>query len=111
MSSFHSLRMLTSFLFITVLILGSLEAPRAPLAILVIAIGLFGIGIPLSIYALRAMERFKDVFDYEPCEFWGRTRNGKGGRETLMTLSTAGLWCAFSGIALLLVVLLNLRVI
>jgi len=103
--------MLTSFLFVATIIFGSREGPRIPGIILAIAICLFAAGVPLSIYAFRTMDRYKNVFDYEPAEFWGRTRNGKQARETLTIISTAGLWCIFSGIALLLVVLLNIKVI
>ncbi len=111
MSSLYSLRKLTGFLFLGTVVLGSLVAPRAPLAILAIGICLLSVGFPLAIYAFRAMERYKDVFDYEPAIFRGRASNGKQARETLMALSTTGMWCGFSGIALLLIVFFNLRVI
>jgi hypothetical protein len=111
MSFLYGIRRLTGFLFLAAIILGSMAAPNSPAAILIIAICLIAAGIPLSVYAFRTMEGYKNVFDYEPAEFWGRTRNGKEARETLMGLSTTGLWCVFSGIALLLIVLLKIRVV
>ncbi len=111
MSSFRSLRSLTSFLFLALIVLGSMAAPSAPMPILIMAVCLFAIGVPLAVYAFKALERYKEVFDYEPTEFWGRTSNGKQARENLMTMSTTGLWCGLSGIALMLVVAFRLKVI
>jgi hypothetical protein len=111
MSGFYALRRVTGFLFLVAIIIGSIETTKAPLTILIIAVCLIAVGIPLSIYAFRAMEGYKNVFDYEPAEFWGKKRNGKEARETLMALSTTGLWSIFSGIALVLIVILNIRII
>jgi hypothetical protein len=111
MALFYALRRLTGFLFLATVIVGSMEAPKSPLIIMVIGICLIAAGVPLSIYAFKKMELYKNVFDYEPAEFLGKMRNGKEARETLMGLSTTGVWCTFSGIALLFIVFLNIRVI
>ncbi len=106
MSAANALRRLSSFVFIGVVVWGIFEAARAPVAVLVAAICLIVTGVPVCAYSLRAAERYKVVFDYEPTEFWGATRNGKQAREVLLAMTTVGLWCAFAGVGLFVVALL-----
>ncbi|SRR5258708_39730175 len=80
----YALRRLSGFLFLAVIIVGSVEAKRLPFAILVMGTCLIAAGLPTAIYGFRTLERYKNVFDYEPAEFWGKTRNGGEAREVLM---------------------------
>ncbi len=111
MASFRAIRYLTSFVFLAVLFLGSVEASRAPILVVATAVILFVLGIPIAVYAFAKMERYRDVFDYEPTELWGKSSNGKQARATLMAVSTTGLLCSLSGVALFLIVSLNVRVV
>ncbi len=103
MPDFHSLRRLTVLVFPLVVVIGGLEAPRYPLAVLIVSICFIVGGIPISVYGFRALERYKNVFDFEPAELWGKAGNGKQARQALMGISTAGLWLFLSGMALLLI--------
>ena len=95
---------LTGVLFFGAIILGITVGHEHRLVTHIISIGLVVVGTPMFIYGLTNAGKHKTVFDYEPTVFWGKQSNGKTAREILMTFNTVGLWCALTGIALLLVV-------
>jgi len=64
-----------------------------------------GVGIFLFIYGIVSSQKYKDVFDYEPAQFWGRESNGKHARQVLTFLGSMGLWCFFTGTTLIIIIL------
>jgi hypothetical protein len=102
---------LASFLFFILIVLGGSEARRSPGVILFVGGCLVFIGFPLLFYSLRTMERYKKIMDYEPVEFWKKTRNGKETREILTSLNVLGLGCFLSGLILILTVIFKIQII
>lgn len=98
------IRRLANFLFFSLIAFGVWGAQKNPTPVLILSIALILLGVPLFIYGFINIERYKDVFDYEPAIFWGKMRNGKEAREVLGTINVIGLWGFLAGAVLLLTV-------
>lgn len=109
MSDFDSIKRVTVFFFPAIVILGSLEAPGMPLVVLTASICFIALGIPMSVYGYKALERYKNAFDYEPVELWGKKRNGRGVRQRLTGISTTGLGLFLSGLILLVITIMDMK--
>lgn len=99
-SLLYAVRRLSSFLFISLLLLATLFLSKVPLAYFSLSALLVLVGLPLFTYGLVTGERYKNVFDYEPTQFLGQNKNGSQVRDILMTANVVGLWCTLSGLAL-----------
>ncbi len=98
----RSLNRLSILLFALVDLLLIAIANRAPLLVLLIMILMVAGGAVLFAYGMVALERYREVFDYEPTVLWGRPSNGKEARSTLMAINAIGIWSFLAGGILLL---------
>ncbi len=93
---------------LSILLLGLVDvlliaiASKVPWLVLVIMILMFVGGATLFVYSLIVMEKYREVFDYEPTVLWGRPSTGKAARSTLMAINGVGLWSLLAGGILLL---------
>jgi hypothetical protein len=102
--TFIAIQRISSFFFLSAIIFGVSTAKSHPTAIFVLSVLAIAIGLLLFIYGLLNIQRYKDVFDYEPAQFWGRESNGKHARQVLTFFAVMGLWCLFTGTTLAIII-------
>lgn len=98
----NALGRLSSFLFLGIIVLGINIGKLHPTAVLVTSLLLLLCGLPVCLYGLFTIQKYKDVFDFEPTLFLGKQRNGKYARQVLMAMTTIGGWCSLTATVLIL---------
>lgn len=101
--TYSALGRLSGFLFFSFVLFGVNVGKEHPAAILITSIFLLAFGIPLSVYGLYSVQRYKDVYDFEPTIFWKQERNGKYAREILAAVISIGIWASLAGAALIFI--------
>jgi hypothetical protein len=102
---------IANFFFFALVVLGSSRVRQSPNEVILLAICLIIFGVPLAVNGFRKMEKYREIFDYEPVPFWNKTRNGKQAREALMSVSVIGLGCTLAGLVLVTVVVFKIQII
>ncbi len=97
-----AINLLSILVFGVVDVLLALMAGEAPLLVLAIMVLMLLGGATVFGYSLIAMEKYREVFDYEPTIMWGRPSTGKAARSTLRAINAMGLWSFLAGGILLL---------
>lgn len=89
-----------SILYFVFLVFGGDLHETNPVAAEILTFGLILFGTISVAYGWNMHKKYKNIFDYEPANFWGKPSNGLRVRNILTLFSVIGFWGIGTGLSL-----------